>query len=222
MMDITDDDVERMTLAASAGAKNWPADDILRVYFQILIDGPNWNKPDPERTAVVVLPGQQDYRITRVLQGVWPQRGRYLWVAGTRGDPSIEREDIFGRIYLKNREPRRNNFIEIQGWADNTPSQMRWVCKMAKKYTDVNDILITTAAYHLPRCVLTLVKELSLEGAKILITPLPLAGFSGDSFARNSNQDFTREIAKILKYQQAGHVASLDEWKMYFDWMRGA
>lgn len=217
MLQITDNDLEQIVLAAEANGKSWRVDEVLRVYFQILIDGRNWPAGEAGRTAVIILPGQQDYRVTRVLQDVWPVHGRYLWAAGTRGDPLIEREDIIGRIKASKKYAKISDLIECQGWADNTPDQMRWVIRMVKKYTDVKHLIVTTSAYHLPRCVLTLVKEMKTEDIVLPVTPWPLSSFSGNSFSKlRSNQNLVLEIAKTLKYQQSGHVASLEEWDEYF------
>jgi hypothetical protein len=212
---ITDEDLERMALEACAGGKAWNIDSVLRIFFQVLVDGRNWSYGEPDQTAVLVLPGQQDYRITRVLQNVWPAQGKYLWVAGTRGDPFIEEEDIVHRIVTTGQNSPCLDFIECQGWADNTPDQMEWACKMARKYAEVNHLIVATAAYHLPRCVLTFIKEMNKADLFVPVIPWPLTSFSGDSFAKKGNQNFALEIAKVLKYQESGHVAPVAEWEEY-------
>jgi hypothetical protein len=214
-MEITDQILEKITLAAKADSTYWPLDEVLRVFLQILVDGTSWPAGDADCTAVVILPGQQDYRITRVLQGIWPEAGKYLWIAGTRGDPAIERDDIFGRLLAARGNLPNADFIECQGYAANTPEQMKFVCRMLRKYIDVNHLIVATAAYHLPRCVLTLVKEMKDYGSQRTITPQPLRSFSGNSFAKRSNQVFTLELAKILRYQNSGQVASVEEWEEY-------
>ena len=68
--------------------------EIFRIFLQILIDGPHWKKGKPEETAIFLLPGvHQEYRITEGVK-LWPNAGKYLWVAGTRGDPTYSKEDI--------------------------------------------------------------------------------------------------------------------------------
>src|SRR5581483_1060845 len=185
-----------------------------RAYLQILIDGPYWKKGAPEETAILVLPGKhQEYRI-RESAIFWPGRGKYFWVAGTRGDPEYTREDII-RI-------AGNDSLDIvcQGFASHTLAQMEWCARMLQENPRVHHLIVTTAAYHVPRCLLTLLSVLEKLAIKIPITPMPLENPSGNSFSLDGGEDFSSELQKIQEYQAKGDVASLNAWKEYLKWRK--
>ena len=165
-----------------------------------------------KETAIFLLPGvHQEYRITEGVK-LWPNAGKYLWVAGTRGDPTYSKEDI---IAVTGKD---STDIVCGGFARFTPDQMNWCVSLLKQNPHIKHIVVTTAAYHLPRCVLTLLKALKKSGIQIPMTPMPLINPNGDSFSVNGTEDFALEMKKIQEYQQKGDVASLEDWKEYLAW----
>ncbi|MBX4200631.1 YdcF family protein [Candidatus Parcubacteria bacterium] len=188
--------------------------EILQAYLQILIDGPNWKKGKPAETAILVLPGKhQEYRITESVK-LWKKEGDYFWVAGTRGDPAYTREDI---IKVTGDD---SSDIVCQGFAEHTLAQMQWCALMLKENPQIKYLIVATAAYHLPRCILTLLQVFKKEGVKMLITPMPLENPSGNSFSVEDGEDFTSELKKIPQYQEKGDVLSVEDWIEYLAWRR--
>ncbi len=183
-----------------------------RIFLQILVDGSSWKKGKPEETAILLLPGTyQEYRITEGAK-LWPKEGKYFWVAGTRGDPAYCREDIIA--VTKKDSPN----IICQGFAKHTLDQMEWCIAMLKENSKIKHLVITTSAYHLPRCTLTLLQSLKKSNIQVSITPIPIKNPKGDSFSIDSTEDFVLEIKKIQEYQQKGDVASLESWREYLEW----
>jgi uncharacterized SAM-binding protein YcdF (DUF218 family) len=186
--------------------------EILRAYLEILIDGPDLQKGNPQETAILLLPGKyQKYRITQGVK-LWPSQGNWLWIAGTRGDPIYSKKDIISVIGKDSPD------VVCQGFAKHTLDQMEWCAALLKQNPHIKHLIITTAAYHLPRCVLTLLQVLTKAEVRIPITPFPLKNPSGDSFSVEGGEDFISEIQKIGEYQQKGDVLSLDVWKEYLSW----
>ncbi len=185
---------------------------------EILLDGPNWKKGKPEETAILVLPGMyQEYRITEGTK-FWPDQGEYLWVAGTNGDPAYSRKQIISVIDVDYPNDLHYPNIICGEFARHTLDQMEWCVSLLKENTQVKHLIVTTAAYHLPRCTLTLLQVLTKSGMKIPITPLSIRNPSGDSFSPTSTEDLRSEVMKIQQYQEKGDVASLDTWRNYINW----
>src|SRR3989344_2098570 len=127
-----------------------------------ILDIPFWKNADPEKSAILILPGIQDYRIHEAAKN-WPEKGKYLWIAGTRADPFYSRREVIERIGKKRVEAIGLNAlydIETQGWANHTLDQMRWATELLKKHPQINHIVLSTAAYHTPRCTLTLLQTM--------------------------------------------------------------
>lgn len=186
--------------------------EILRPFFEILVDGPNWKRLNAHQTAILLLPGvHQEYRITEGVK-LWPNAGKYLWVAGTRGDPAYTREDIIAVTGKDSVD------IVCGGFARFTPDQMNWCVSLLKQNPEIKHLIVTTAAYHLPRCVLTLLQALLKAKMQISMTPMPLINPNGDSFSAYGTEDFALEMKKIQEYQGKGDVASLEDWREYLAW----
>lgn len=187
--------------------------DILRAYLEILVDGPTWKKGKPEETAILILPGYfQEYRIEQGVK-LWRGSAKYLFIGPTRKDTFYtSREKI---IELLGEDSPDILFGET---AANTLEQMQWVSDVLKEHTDIKHIIVTTSAYHLPRCCLTLLNVLQKNNQQIAISPHPLQNPRGDSFSVEGTEDFALEIEKIQEYQTKGDVLSCDDWKKYLDW----
>ncbi len=186
--------------------------EIFIIMLEILIDGPNWKKGDLDNTAILLLPGvYQEYRISQGVK-IWPKEGKYLWVAGTRGDPSYTREDIIRAVGADSPD------IVCQGFAKHTLDQMEWCVSLLKENPKINHLIVTTAAYHLPRCCLTLLQVLKKSRKTIAISPVPILNPAGDSFSPESSENFVAETKKIQEYQEKEDVLSLESWREYINW----
>ena len=175
---------------------------------------PYWIKADPERSALLILPGIQEYRIPEGARH-WPDEAKHLWVAGTRADPFYTRREIVDIIREVTTIEGDTSLIENGGWENHTPDQMRWAIELLKKNREVNHLIVCTAAYHIPRTVLTFIKMMLKHEEMTVISSLPL--WNPDGPARD-DQDWQTEISKIGIYQKEGDVASDTEWKEYLDW----
>jgi len=187
-----------------------------RTMLTILVDGPQWKRGNPENTAILVLPGiYQEYRIQGGVD-IWKQnQSQRLWVAGTRGDPAYPREHIVEVAGVDSPN------IVCGEFCHHTPDQMRWCLKMLKDNPEISHLIMTTAAYHLPRCVLTNVAAMEKASVRIPISPIPLTNPNGDSFpptGKEGWEDWPSEVSKIIMHQTTGDVASLSQWRDYLKW----
>lgn len=188
--------------------------EAMRTMLQIIGDGPNWFMPGfPSATAILVMPGvHQEYRIQGGIDLWLEDQDQELWIAGTRGDPSYSREQIVRDAGVDSPN------IVCGPFCRHTPDQMDWCMEMLKKNPDVEHLIMTTAAYHLPRCVLTNVAAMDKVGMRVHITPIPLFSPCGNSFSADGTEDWVSELSKIIEYQKTGHVASFEQWRNYLDW----
>jgi len=187
-----------------------------RTMLTILVDGPYWKRGHPENTAILVLPGiYQEYRIQGGVD-IWNQdQSQRLWIAGTRGDPAYTRDQIVEVAGVDHPN------IVCGEFCNHTPDQMRWCLKMLQDNPGVSHLIMTTAAYHLPRCVLTNVAAMEKAGKRVPISPIPLTNPNGDSFpptGKGSWEDWLAEVSKVIMYQDTGDVASLSQWREYLTW----
>lgn len=187
-----------------------------RTMLTILVDGPQWKRGNPENTAILVLPGiYQEYRIQGGVN-LWKQnQNQRLWIAGTRGDPTYTRDQIVQVAGVDSPN------IICQGFANHTPDQMHWCQEMLRDNPEVSHLIMATAAYHLPRCVLTNVVAMEKAGRRIPISPIPLTNPNGNSFpptGKERSEDWPAEVSKIIMYQATGDVASYVQWHDYLQW----
>ncbi|MDD5433304.1 MAG: hypothetical protein PHE77_01450 [Candidatus Pacebacteria bacterium] len=167
-----------------------------------------WQPGRPEETAVLILPGKfQSFRITEGAK-LWPDKGQYLFVAGTRGDPFYSENDIVdltGKSSLN---------LFCQGWAEHTPDQMEWIVKLLqKRFSFIKHLIVATAAYHLPRCVLTLVRAMENARYFFQICPWPIW-----NPLENYPELLEEELNRIFLYQEKGDVAKWENWQQYKEW----
>lgn len=181
----------------------------------------------PNETACCLLPGLNKWR---VIECPWEVYASTLLVAGTSDDPAYTEDEI--RIYLDVGILRDFSF---QGYAAHTPGQMAWLVKKIKKQEGIMQVILTTAAYHLPRCALTFAKEWLKNGKpkqKFHFACIPMiAGRTGEKFltgftsdaefadkaTRGSSQTVASEIARIEAYQKKGDVATAEEFAQFLD-----
>ncbi|MDO8470708.1 MAG: hypothetical protein Q7S63_01900 [bacterium] len=175
---------------------------------------PIWEKSDPERTAILVLPGEfQEFRVSEAVKSLWPGKGKHLWVAGTHSNPLYLRRDVLRIVQEEIGSGFDTTYIETAGWAANTPGQMYWAAALLKYYsTSVEHVIVATAAYHAPRCVLTLLKTMSKTGAECVISVFPILHENGP---HSREPLWVEEEEKIRTYQKKGDVASRLEWDRY-------
>lgn len=174
---------------------------------------PSWEKSDPETSAILVLPGEhQEFRIPEALK-FWPVFAKHLWVAGTCSNPFYARRDVLRIIRgRKGLVPFDDTYVETAGWAEHTPGQMSWAVALLRHNSSVNHIIVVTAAYHVSRAVLTLIKAMEKAGLECAISLIPI--FHEDGPAPGS-KEWEEEIAKIPVYQAKGDVASEEEFGRY-------
>lgn len=162
-----------------------------------------------EETAIMVLPGMyQEYRITEVLKA-WPNKAKYLWVAPTRGDPE---NSVYDSLKNLDKEKQNPDDMIIGGFTEATPGQMVWALEKLKENPNVKRIIISTAAYHLPRCMLTFIKAMNKAGVFVPISAHPLLNSNGNSF---NSDEIKSEIGKIHEYGLKGDVATSEELSEY-------
>jgi len=185
-----------------------------------VLETPFYENSNPNNSAVLIFPGGglesiQDYRISEGTKN-WPTKGKYLWVAGTRGDPFYTRKEII-RI-LENSLEIDSSEIENQGWANHTLDQSIWATELLKKNKNINHVILATAAYHTTRSTLTFLKTLkkqSIDG--IVISPIPISHRLEPSL---DSEKYIGEMERILKYQGKGDAATLEEWRDYLQWRK--
>ena len=175
---------------------------------------PYWTKADPKQSALLILPGVQEYRISEGAKH-WPDKAEHLWVAGTRADPFYTRREILDIVREVTTIESGTYLIENGGWENHTPHQMRWTVELLKKNPGVNHLIVCTAAYHAPRCVLTCIKIMQRHAAMRVISVLPLWHSEGPS---SESAEWIEEMERISMYQQKGDVVSWEEWKQYLSW----
>lgn len=176
--------------------------------LEILTDATQWAKLPPQETAILILPGKfQEYRVKRGVK-LFPKRGRYLWIAGTRGDTKYNQHIILEALLDGN---DHNVFFGPN--ESDTRSQMLWALGMLEGTPMVKHIIMATAAYHLPRCLLTF---LAAAKKKVMVSPWPLMDPTGT--ADKDLGSFRSEREKIQEYQEKGHVLLSEDWKEYVRW----
>jgi hypothetical protein len=111
--------------------------------------------------------------------------------------------------------------VVIGGHVEHTPGQAEWFIEMVKKMS-LASAVVSASPYHIVRAYLTFIKFLAKENLKVRLFPraTPVSPFemvpeSGmDSFGLIHG-----EAERILRYQEKGDVATLDELKNYLRWL---
>jgi hypothetical protein len=167
-------------------------------------------------TAVLILPGLQSWRLS---QPCWEEYSHTVWVAGTAGDPTYSADEV--RSLLKKGLVEPADLTHV-GYARCTPDQIVWARRMLLKQAHITNLVMTTAAYHLPRCILTFIKDWQRHGdqrrlrigALPTIAPEPLHafGFAGDY---DKSHSVASELERIEKYQRTRDVATAEEFAQF-------
>lgn len=165
--------------------------------------------------AILVVTGEGEH--DRVFYGVelWRQDfGQYLLV--TRGSRETEKmfgahtkESIAQLCQVSSNDPR---IIVAEEQFSNTLKQANWaVNAIAKK--PIKNLIIVSAAYHLPRVLLTLLKTLQKKQLRLTLIPsaAPLV----------LPRDYLLipgEVKRIIRYQAQGDIATVKELYDHFVW----
>ena len=186
--------------------KDWR---VLREMFQIL-SIPFYDRAKISESAIVIPPGQlQEYRIAEGVK-LWPSKAKYLWVTGAREKPSYTREQIVS--YCQKDSP--DILVIKRGW--NAKEQVLGIHDLLiNRFPWVQHVIVATAAYHLPRWILTFLQTIKDTERQIVISPVPLLNPDGISF---SVEDLRSEIEKIQTYRIKGDVASSRYLNTYLKW----
>ncbi len=174
---------------------------------------------DPRNEAVVIFPGE--YQLWRVKIGVhvWStQEGARLWVAGTSANPFYTRQRILEEIreILGADHSYNDGDVECGAWANNTLDQAKWLLELLKANPEVTDLVMVTAMYHLPRAILTCLKQMIMQDRFARIRALPI--MQGPKF---DDPEGLIEMGKILEYQAKGDVATQEEWEQNLPRIQG-
>jgi len=164
-------------------------------------------------TACAIMSGLQDHRLTDCPWHLYCH-DRNLLVAGSDDDPPYPRE-------LATQLLTRSGFIPtrllVSGHHDHTLSQAEWVADVLAERPHVRQVILVSAAYHLPRCVLTFIKTWAKRGgAPVRIGALPTMdhanplGSFGNKYGKSGS--VSSEVARIETYQKSGDVATPEEF----------
>lgn len=172
-----------------------------------------------DATALAIFPGGGNRTVSdkRISEVKWARFTWRVWVAGTRGDPEYTDDEVRSLISRKHILPP---LLEIQGVAEHTLNQMRWIVHLLLEKKNVCTIILSTAQYHLPRCVLTFVQTWKNEGdaRKLRIFVLPTSN-PKESDLNECNEgtstNIEEELKRIALYQKKGHVATLRDLKNF-------
>ena len=195
--------------------------------------------------AIVVVPGQGEFwRLRYAIQLFNDHPGiRYLLIAGhTKTEKQfvvldIEKlrelgltRDVTGGLPI---EIRDWDNIDLAEWraasavvkiqADHTLEQSDWLIPLVAEL-GITSLAVVAPSYHLLRAYLTFVKAFSrLDVDPVPMIPLTVPVPPATPSPENKNDPLWKLIAgelnRIRKYQELGHVATLDELRIYLDWM---
>jgi hypothetical protein len=189
-----------------------------KLYDEVLHLGVNLPSPiSRDEIAVLILPGGGiGVPPTRLTEVPWQDFSDDVWVAGTRGDPAYSREDIIGYIARDGQLPKR---LETQFLAQHTLEQMEWATKMMRRHPLIRHLIISTAGYHLPRCVLTFVrtwiKESNVRHPSIGVMPTSDPPEEVLAVPSTTSRTLEEELTRIELYQQKGDIATAEEYEHF-------
>lgn len=166
---------------------------------------------DETRTAVVIFPGVQS---TRISEAPWQDYSKTVWVAGTRGDPAYTSAQIME--YLMREGDLFPLTVRMQLNAKHTPEQALWVVQLLLRNVHVEQVVLSTAKYHTPRALLTLLKSWLTHGdeRKLRLSVLPTSDPTEEekSSVTETSTSLEAELLRIEHYQALGDVATKDEF----------
>lgn len=191
-----------------------PKQSTLELYEQVFALEVNNRTMERGTTAVLILPGGGiGLGPTRLTEPQWQRYADDLWIGGTRGDPAYTREEIVMYVARERKLPTR---LEMQGFARHTPDQMEWATDTLQDEIFINNLIVSTAKYHTPRCVLTFVKTWMKRGdsRKLRLGILPSSN-PRQVLKTATNQTIVGELERIEKYQANGDVATAKEFREF-------
>lgn len=181
-------------------------------------------KPVDQADAIAVFPGLGEN--WRLIDGVraWDdsKKARNLFITGifrgekTRVQPTVE--------YLSG-DPfsmKRSEGVVIQDHAHHTKEQAEWLVEQIQS-KKVQSVALFVSPYHLLRAYCTLLKAFMKSGHPLIpIIPMPVA-VSPSALIPEVGVDAWKmahgEVERIIKYQELGDVATVDELKGYLKWL---
>lgn len=181
------------------------------------------NRIHARDTSLLILPGPRDHNY-REAEGIrlwkmWRAEGlvRHLLVAGTSEMPPLTRENVTD---LCGEDP--GDCLHFVQKARHTPDQMEWTLNIADNI-GLGHLIISTAAYHLPRGFLTALKTMAGRGMRLVLSAAPVYDPDDPSrdfvgFLHTGGIGLQGEVERIVKYQEAGQVATIEEYLTYLKW----
>lgn len=164
-------------------------------------------------TALLLLPAHNEliYRYTEPLKCI-PSYVETILIAGHRELPTLSKEYVCERYRLS------KDSVFFQEYAENTAQQTNWVVNLL---VDFKQIIVSTGVYHTPRAFLTLLKSLSKQDKKVIISTLPVLNpeypeLDLYGFKETGSTGIVGEIERIKKY--TNDIASLVEYWEYIKW----
>jgi hypothetical protein len=185
----------------------------LDLYTTILGNLPPALNLPSHNTAMVIMPGGQDWRLS---QAPWQHYTDTVLVTGTDNDPAYSFTEV--QALLERSSGKTPATIRHQDYARHTPDQANWTVTELLRLPHIRNLIVSTAAYHLPRVVLTVVKSWLQHGdsrrlriySLPTLDPDPRNGFAHADAERSATTE--QELARIEQYQHTGDVATADEF----------
>lgn len=107
--------------------------------------------------------------------------------------------------------------------ARNTPDQMAWALAVLANKPEVKRLVVCTAAYHTPRCFLTMLRTMDKRGVELILYTAPLLSPDNPEvdqvgFVSTGSTGLRGEIERIIGYTD--DVATLDRFYEYLRWWK--
>lgn len=164
----------------------------------------------PSQSVVIILPGQyEEWRLTE-LKDVWRGFADIVIIAATRGNPFYDATDVSDAVGIT------EDKMILHRFAENTRDQMDQVTE-AVSGLSVKQVIISTAAYHTPRCVYTFVKSCLDRDLERSFRLAVLPTFGPDLGSPIPAEKASSEIERLKRYQQKGDVATKEEYLLFLE-----
>lgn len=190
------------------------ADDLYRLVFETIPVVESNDDTDFSTHAIGIFLGGGSYEACnpRLSEVSWRTLTHKVWVAGTRNDPYY---NVTQACDLLGGTPTS---LRWQGCRASlsTPDQTWWFNEQLCADTEVTTFIVSTSRYHLPRCVLTFMKDWFYFGdrRKLQLRLLPTSD-PIPAETTSTNQTIEGEIERIKRYQGTGDVASKHEFELF-------
>lgn len=175
----------------------------------------------------VVLPGMgEEWRLIQAIQA-WDSSltARYLLITGVYGGEGTYVLNTMERLMAPPFNLKRLDGVVIQPDGldvHHTGDQTKWIIAQIN-VLNITSLALCVSPYHLLRAYGTLLKAFGkFNQRQIPIIPMPVV-MSPDVIIPETGIDawemFHGEVARILKYQEMGDVATYDELKIFISWL---